>query len=43
MAWNERVMDYGRADATVPIVVQVAPAYSNRRYLDERLAGTSIA
>ena len=37
MAWNERLMDYGRADATVPIVVQVAPAYSNRRYLDEGL------
>ena len=43
MTGNERLTDHGGADAAILVVVQVAPAYSNRRYLDERLAGTSIA
>lgn len=39
---NERLTDDGGADAAVLIVVQVAPAYPNRRDVDEGLVGPAV-
>ena len=43
MTGDERLGDDGRADATVLVVVQVAPAQSNGRDVDEGLAGAGFA
>ena len=42
-AWNELLMDDGRADTAVVVVVQVAPAHSNRHDVDQRLTWTARA
>jgi hypothetical protein len=39
MTRSEGLMDDGRPDAAILVVVQVAPAYSNRRYVDEVSSG----
>jgi hypothetical protein len=43
VARNERVMDDGRGDAAVLIVVQVAPADSDCRHVDEDLVRPAFA
>ena len=43
MARNERLMDDGGPDAAVLVVVQVAPADSDRRDLDQSLVGPAFA
>ena len=43
VARNERFMDDGRADAAVLVVVQVAPADSDCRHVDEGLARLAFA
>src|SRR6516225_9049060 len=43
VARNERVMDDGRTDAAVLIVVQVAPADSDCRHVDEGLLRPAFA
>jgi hypothetical protein len=43
MARNEWLMDDGGPDAAVLVVVQVAPADSNRRDLDEGLVEPAFA
>ena len=43
MTGNERLTDDGGADAAILVVVQVAPAYPNRRDVDEGLVGPAFA